>query len=240
MLKTCALLLLLLLGGGESALAERTIVCATSADIPPMEFVDEQGNVAGYGVDLLRAVGRIAGFKAEFKTVKRKAIITGLQDGQYDAICSSALLDEEARKSMDISSPYHIASQVMVVNGDTRIDSTTSMRGLAIGVLSATGTDRLQGARIKIYGDVAKAMEDLYVKRLDGVICDDTVAAYFATVTYQNKLKVTGYLGQGGRVSYGVAVKKGDAEALNLLNQGISTVQAREIDKELRLKWFAR
>lgn len=240
MLRTCALLLLLLLGGGESALAERTIVCATSANLPPMAFVDAEDNIAGFTIDLLRAVGRIAGFKAEFKIVKADTLVEGLQAGQYDAICSTAFLDEEARKSMDISSPFHIANQVLVVNQDTRIDSTTSMRGLSIGVL-AGGTAQPQGARIKVFNDVTKAMEGLYVKKLDGVICDDTVAAYFASVIYQNRLKVTGYLGQRDtRISYGVAVKKGDKEALALLNQGISTVQAREIDKELRMKWFAR
>ena len=239
MLRTCALLLLLLVGS-ESALAERTIVCATSADIPPMEFVDAEGKVAGYAIDLLRAAGRIAGFKAEFKIVKRNGIVAGLQAGEYDAICSSALLDEEAGKSMVISSPYHIARQVLVVNQDSRFSATNTMQGMAIAVPPGAGTALLQGARIKTYGDIAKAMEQLYVNRLDGVICDDTVAAYFATVIYQNKLKVTGYLGQGDRIAYGVAVKKDHKEALDLFNQGISAVQAREVDKELRMKWFAR
>lgn len=240
MLRTCVLLLLLLLGWDESALAERTIVCATSVDIPPMEFVDAEGNAAGYAIDLFRAVGRIAGFKAEFKTVKRDEIVAGLQSGQYDAICSSVLLDEEARKAMDISTPYHLARKVLVVNEATRIHSSTSMQGAIIGVPPGIGAGNLPGARITIYRNIAKAMEDLYVNRLDGVICDNTVAAYFASVTYQNRLKVTGYLGQGDRVSYAVAVKKGDKEVLDLLNRGISTVRARDIDKELRMKWFTR
>lgn len=240
MLRTCALLLLLLLCCGESALAERTIVCAASADMPPMEFLDKDGSIAGYAIDMIRAAGRVAGFKAEFKTVAREALAKGLQEGQYDAICSSAFMGEEVVQALGISAPYHVAKEVLVVNNATAIFSTTSMLGLRIGVLPGTHPERLEGAKIKAYPALAAAMEDLYVSRLDGVVADDAVGTHFATVKYQDKLKVTGYLGERGRIKYSVAVKKGNQEVLALLNQGISGVQARAIDKELQLKWFSR
>lgn len=241
MLRTSVLLLLvLLLCGGKTAMAERTIVCATSADAPPVEFIDKEGNIAGYAIDVLRAAGRIAGFKAEFKKVARESLAAGLQDGQYDALCATAYLGEEARKAMDFTSPYLIAQQVMVVNADTRVNSTTSAQGMYIGVLAGARGDLLPGARIKPYQNLGRAMEDLYVNRLFGVVCDNVVAAYFAKVKYQNKLTVTGYLREGARVEYAVAVKKGNKEALQLLDEGISGVVARDITREFGMKWFTQ
>ena len=241
MLRKCALfLLLLLVCGSVSARAERTVVCATSADVPPLEFVDDEGKIVGYAIDLIRAAGGIAGFKAEFKKVSRDALAAGLQSGQYDAICSSVGLDEESRKAMDVSTPYLLAKQVMLVNSGTTIYSTTPAQTLRVGTLPGIAPARLQGARMTTFNNLAKAMEEVYVKGLDGVVSDEVVGAYFATVKYQGRLMVTGYLGDAGKNAYSVAVKKGNKEILSLVNQGISTVQAREIDKELGMKWFAR
>mgnify|MGYP003623661958 CR=1 FL=1 len=38
---------------------------------------------------------------------------------------------------------------------------------------------------------------------------------------------------------YGVAVRKSDAAALELINKGIEAVKAKCIDKELNKKWIA-
>lgn len=240
MLRTFVLLLVLLFCGGRSALAEQTVVFAVSADLPPMEFLDKNGAVTGFAVDMMRAAGRIAGFKAEFKAVAREGLAAGLQEGQFDAICSSAPIGGEELQGMDLSSSYYVAREVMLVNDATAIYSTTSLAGKRIGVLPATRTEGLVGASIRTYASLATAMEDLYVNRLDGVISDSAVGTYFATVKYQDKLKVTGYLGEGQKVNYGVAVKKGNQPVLALLNQGISGVKARAVDKELQLKWFSR
>ena len=81
-------------------------------------------------------------------------------------------------------------------------------------------------------------MEDLYIKRLDGVVCDEPVAAYFARSKYQHQLKVTDYLGVKEKNKYRIAVRQGDKELLDKINIGISTLKARGVDKELRLKWI--
>jgi polar amino acid transport system substrate-binding protein len=37
---------------------------------------------------------------------------------------------------------------------------------------------------------------------------------------------------------YGVAVKKGNTEVLNLINKGIKAVLEKGIDKQLKAKWL--
>jgi polar amino acid transport system substrate-binding protein len=84
-------------------------------------------------------------------------------------------------------------------------------------------------------------MEDLFNGRIDGVVCDDPVAAQYALqrAEYAAKLKIAAVLETGDEY-YGVAVKKGNKEVLDLINKGIEAVQAKGIDKELRKKWLSQ
>jgi len=84
-------------------------------------------------------------------------------------------------------------------------------------------------------------MEDLFNGRLDGVVCDDPVAAQYALQKpeYAAKLKIAAVLDTGDEF-YGVAVKKGNKEVLDLINKGIKAVQEKGLDKELRAKWIGQ
>ena len=52
-------------------------------------------------------------------------------------------------------------------------------------------------------------------------------------------MKIAAVLDTGDEY-YGIAVKKGNKEVLDLINKGIEAVQAKGIDKELRAKWIGQ
>ena len=85
-------------------------------------------------------------------------------------------------------------------------------------------------------------MEDLFNGRIDGVVCDDPVAASYALQQeqYAAKMKIAFVIETQEKEFYGIAVKKGNKEVLDLLNKGIAAVKAKGIDKQLREKWIGR
>ena len=241
MLKKCIMVLLLVALTGSSAWAEKTIVCATHAQWPPMEFVNDDGKLVGYTIDFMEAVAGVAGFTVVFKSVAWEDMLPGLNEGKYDAICSSASITEERKKEVDFSLPYYVLRQMFVIQADTRMAIIRGKTGLRVGAQKGTTgyalAQTLPQINLKPYDDIADAMEELYVNRLDGVMSDEPVAVYYARTKYQNMLKVTGYPPNSPKERYAVAVKKGNTEVLDLINQGISVVRARGIDRELRIKW---
>jgi polar amino acid transport system substrate-binding protein len=58
--------------------AETTIVFATDATWPPMEFVNDQKQVVGYAIDFMTAAGKEAGFTPVFKNTAWDGIFAGL------------------------------------------------------------------------------------------------------------------------------------------------------------------
>ncbi len=53
-------------------------------------------------------------------------------------------------------------------------------------------------------------------------------------------MKIAAIIETGEAEHYGVAVSKGSAETLALIDKGIKAVKAKGIDKELKKKWMGQ
>ena len=236
---------LMLISGAVWA-QEKTIVFATDATWPPMEFVNQDKQIVGFSIDYMTEAGKLAGFKPEFKAVAWDGIFAGLAGGQYDAICSSVSITEERKKKMDFSEPYFRVRQALVVPKDSTAKSLEDLIGKEVGSqISTTGTfavQKVKGVISKTYDEVGLAIEDLYNGRIAAVVCDDPVAANYALQNekYKGALKIASVIESGDVEYYGIAVNKGNTEILDLVNKGIAAVKAEGYDKELMKKWIGQ
>ncbi len=236
---------LLLCVVSASAAWGRTVVVAQDATWPPMEFLNENKEIVGFAPDFMKAVAAEAGFEVVLKNVAWDGIFAGLDAGQYDAVCSSVTITEERRKAMDFTIPYYKVRQALVVPKTLEAKTLEDMKGKTLGAqIGTTGyftIKKSKGIKAKSYDEIGLAMEDLFNGRLDGVVCDDPVAAQYALqkAEYAAKLKIAAVLDTGDEF-YGIAVKKGDKELLDLLNKGIKAVQEKGIDKTIRARWLGR
>ena len=90
--------------------AVMNIVVATDATWPPMEMVDENKEIVGFDIDLMKAAAEAGGFTVEFQNTAWDGIWAGLAAGEYDAIMSSVTITEERKKTMDF--PFPTSMQV--------------------------------------------------------------------------------------------------------------------------------
>lgn len=244
MLKKTVFVLLSLAVLCNSAWAEKTIVFATDATWPPMEFVNDQKQVVGYAIDFMTAAAKEAGFKPVFKNTAWDGIFAGLAAGKYDAIVSSVSITEDRKKAMDFSEPYFTVRQALIVNKKSTAKSLADLKGQKVGgQIGTTGYFAIkaaEGVEAKSYDEIGLAMEDLNVGRIAAVVCDDPVAANYALIKYKETLKIAAVIKTGDVENYGVPVKKGNKEALELINKGIAAVKAKGLDVELKKKWIGQ
>jgi polar amino acid transport system substrate-binding protein len=227
-----------------SAWAEKTIIFATDATWPPMEFVDANKNIVGYSIDFLTAAGKEVGFKPVFKNTAWDGIFAGLASGRYDSISSSVSITEERQKKMDFSEPYFVVQQALIVKKDSTVKNLADLKGKKVGgQIGTTGYFAIKvakGVEPKSYDEIGLAMEDLNVGRISAVVCDDPVAANYALLKYKDSLKIASVVKTDKPEYYGFPVKKGNTEVLDLINKGIEAVKAKGIDKELKKKWIGQ
>jgi polar amino acid transport system substrate-binding protein len=227
-----------------SAWAEKTIVFATDATWPPMEFIDSNKAIVGYSIDFLQAAAKEVGFKVEFKNTAWDGIFAGLASGRYDSISSSISITEERQKKMDFSAPYFEVQQALIVQKDSKAAGFGDLKGKKVGgQIGTTGYFAIkaaEGVEAKSYDEIGLAMEDLNVGRIDAVVCDDPVAANYALIKYKETLKIAAVIKSDKPEYYGFPVKKGNKEVLDLINKGIAAVKAKGIDQELKKKWIGQ
>jgi polar amino acid transport system substrate-binding protein len=224
-------------GGG------RHIVIATDATWPPMEMVDENKEIVGFDIDVMKAAAEAAGFTVEFKNTAWDGIFAGLASNKYDAVMSSVTITEERKQNMDFSVPYINAGQVLVVRSDTKgVKVLADMKGKAVGAqIGTTGAfeiEKVEGVTLKTYDELGLAIQDLVNARVDGVVADTPIAADYALQNpdYKGTLKIVGE--PFTEELYGVAVRKGNTEVLEAINAGLEKVIGTSTYRKLEDKWL--
>jgi len=222
--------------------APKSIKVATDATWPPMEMVDANKKIVGYDIDFLNAVAKEAGIAVEFKNTAWDGIFAGLDSGQYDAIISPVTITEERKAKYDFTDAYTSIGQILVVpktdkTSKTIADLKGKKVGSQIGTTGAMEVNKVAGVESKTYDEIGLAFADMAAGRISGVVCDEPVAAHFALQKkeYKEKFKIVGkaFTKEG----YGIVVKKGNKELVDLLNKGIKSVKAKKLDTKIHTKW---
>ncbi|MEA3459055.1 MAG: basic amino acid ABC transporter substrate-binding protein, partial [Chloroflexota bacterium] len=201
------------------------ITVATDATWPPAEMIDEETKeIIGFDIDLVNAIGQEAGLEVEFKNVAWDGIFVGLEAGEYDAICSSVTILPEREEKYGFSEPYFNAGQLVVVRIETtdiksHEDLSGKTAGAQIGTTGAFEVEKVEGATLKEYDTIDLAFMDLLEGRIDAAVADSPVS-YGFVAKYPGKLKTVGepFTDEW----YGILVKKGNVELLDLINKGLA------------------
>ena len=244
---TGLVLVSLLLGAVSCVKKEPTkITIATDATWPPMEMVDTNKDIVGFDIDLMNAAAKAGGFMVEFKNTAWDGIFAGLDNGKYDAVMSSVTITDERKKTMDFSLPYINAGQILVVKSEVNgVTTLSDLKGKTVGAqIGTTGAfeiDKVKEAskiKEKTYDEIGLAIADLANGRIDAVVCDTPVAAQYALQNdqYKSKLKIVGQ--PFTEEYYGVAVKKGNAKVLDVINAGLKKVLDAGANKAIQDKWL--
>jgi len=209
----------------------KTIVFASDATYPPMQYMNEQKEIAGFEVDVIKAAAEKGGFKAEFKNVAWDGIFAGLAAGKYDAISSSVSITEERKASMDFSDPIMPIEQMLVVAKDSKAADLAALKGKSLGAQIGTTSylvikDEKGFKAIKTYDEVGLAMEDLVKGSIQAVVADSPVAVEYTTKKHADKIKIAGVLKSDKVENVGIAVKKGNKEVIDLINKGLAAIKA--------------
>lgn len=108
-------------------------VVSINANIEPVKFIDENGEISGVSPDLLRAAGRVLGVEAVMQEGTFDAMIPGLQAKRFDVIASIA--DFVERQTYVDFIDYMRNGTAIIANTKVAKDTVTvdDLCGLSIG-----------------------------------------------------------------------------------------------------------
>ena len=228
------------------AMAQTKLTFGSDATFPPMEFLDANKKLVGFDIELIQAVAKAGGFEAVVKNTAWDGIFAGLAAGDYDGVLSAVTITNERKATMDFSTPYVNAGQVIVVSKKTPSLTTLAMFkgkkvGVQIGTTGAIEVAKDKTITMKSYDEAGLAVEDLFIGRVDAVVIDSPTAASY--VLQNDKYKGALMISSPKPFTeehYGIAVKKGNTKALDLINKGLAIVLKDGTVDKLAKKWLSK
>ncbi|PID78460.1 MAG: basic amino acid ABC transporter substrate-binding protein [Gammaproteobacteria bacterium] len=212
------------------------IKIGTNPDYPPFESVDDKGNIVGFDIDLVNAIAKELGVKANFVTMSFDSIITAVKNGQVDIGASSFSVNEERKMSIDFSIPYISTAQVILVKKDFDIKSLDDLNGLIVAV--QMGTTCVEAAK-GIKGVEVKAVDDNNVSTM--MLKNGSVSAVVMDIAIANELasKHDFKVFEQALTSEDTAIviKKGSSELKAAIDKAIKKFKADGTFEDLKKKW---
>ncbi|WP_442938554.1 transporter substrate-binding domain-containing protein [Nostoc sp.] len=139
---------------------------ATDPTFVPFEIEKASGDLEGFDIDLMNAIGKVAGFSVQFESLPFDGTISTLQAKRVDAAISGITITPERLKTIAFSRPYFKAGLAIAVREDNQnIQDFNSLKGKKIAVqIGSTGADfakTIPNAKISTFNSGPEFFQDL-------------------------------------------------------------------------------
>ena len=219
-----------------------TLRIAVEGTYPPFNF-KEKGELAGFEVELAKALASKMGVKAEFSTSEWSAMLAGLQANKYDVVMNQVGITEKRKEVFDFSALYTVSSPQLIVrkNEKREFKSLTDLKGKKLGLGQGTNFGDLAksvgGIDIKTYPGSAEYLQDLALGRIDAALNDSLLIPY---IVKQTRLPLKAGAPVGELERSGIPFAKGNPEFKAAIDQALADMKADGSFAKISVKWFGR
>jgi lysine-arginine-ornithine-binding protein len=260
-----AILAIAALAGGASAQMKKVRV-ATEGAYPPFNFIDSDGKLQGFDVDIANALCAAAKLDCELVVQDWDGMIPGLLAKKFDTIIASMSITEERKQKVNFTDKYYntpakfvqkkgagfkivLDSSVESVADTSKIKlNVEGLRGKTVAVQRATIHENFLsdnfGAAIEIksYATQDEANADLAAGRVDLGLADSVALDEGFLKTDAGKdFEFTGPGFNDPKWfgdGAGIAVRKGEDELREALNKALKQILADGTYKKINAKYF--
>ena len=217
------------------------ITFGTNAEFPPFEYVTSEGVIDQYdGIDMAiaKSIAEQNDMTVVVENMEFDSLLVALQNGQIDAVIAGMTATDERRETVDFSTPYYTATQVMIVKEDSDIASAADMADKKICVVQGyTGEVCVNdmGYPYEAFKKGTEAVMELVNGKCDVVVIDSATAQKY--VSDNEGLKIVEDASAFESEEYAIAVQKGDTELLDKINKSIEAMLADGTVNELAVKY---
>jgi polar amino acid transport system substrate-binding protein len=220
----------------STIVSKKELVVGLEATYKPFEYTDTAGNIVGFDVDFMGLVEKKIestyniDLTLTFKDLAFDGLITSVQSGQIDVICSAMTITEEREKSVSFSDPYFDSKSVVVVKTSSSIASMDDLKAAKVGAqlgteqasyITADGWNSSNMVVTKV-SDLSLALES---GQIDALVLDQAVAQ--SLIAAYRDMTILDSIDFEDAGSFGVALSKTNtSELLSLINTVIADSKA--------------
>lgn len=219
---------------------------ATEGAYPPFNYVDADGTLKGFDVEIAQALCDQMKAKCTLITNDWDGMIPGLQANKFDAVIASMSVTEDRLKQVDFSNKYYSTPLAIAVPKDSTIANVSleSFAGKTIGAQGGTtqsiyAEDFLApaGAEVRLYPTADEANADLKTGRLDAMISDKFPVVDWLKTEAGDCCRLLGDV-PGTELETGIALRKGTDDLKEQFNKAIDDIRENGTYAKIMQKYF--
>lgn len=202
---------------------------ATDITFKPFEFENEDGEMVGIDLDLLKAIAEDQGFEYELQVVGFNAAVMAMETGAADAVIAGMSITPEREELYDFSDPYFESGVGCAVSVDSDATDYSDFAGLQVAAKTGTEGCKFAESIAEEYGFTV-AQFDTSAMMYQDVLAGNSVACFedYPVMGYEIsqglELKLLDKLESSN--NYGIAVMKGEnAEFIEMVNAGLKNLK---------------
>jgi len=220
------------------------LTVAIDATFIPMSFVNDQDQLTGFEVDLIKAVIIEAGYEFELVNVEWGGLFGGLISKKFDLLISSITILEERKERMAFSIPYLQSGVALLARKDLKdVNSLEDLRehkgivGAQMNTTSYFYLEKFSEIEKKGYDKFAHAVLDLTNGGIIAVLGDTAQINYFHKENKElnEKTKIVGQ--RLTSEDYGIVFRKDSRELISTINKALTRLLKNGTIDKLHEKW---
>jgi len=167
-----------------------TLVMSTNPTLPPMQFVNQKGELQGMRIELGTELAKRLCLKPEYVRIEFSAMIPGLQGGRWDVINTGIFFTDERAKIMQMIPYENQAISISAPVGNPQgVKTADDLAGKTVGVEIGGFEERkikeldgdlrkkgLAPMTIRTFDNFATAYQALRAGQVQAVVSIDSVA----------------------------------------------------------------
>ena len=217
-----------------AALAQDTVRLGTEGAYPPYNYLDDNGEVAGFEIDLGNELCARAELTCEWVTNDWDSIIPNLTSGNYDVIIAGMSITEERDAVIDFTQAYTQPDpSSFVAMGD--VDLSSAVIAAQTGTIQASEVASMEGATLVEFATPEETIAAVRNGEADAVLADKA----FLVPIVENEADMS-FVGEdvllGGGI--GMGLRESDDELTQKFDDAIQSMKDDGSLNELITKWL--
>jgi polar amino acid transport system substrate-binding protein len=211
----------------------------------PFEMTNQKGEIIGFDVDMAKGIAKAMGVKLELVNTAWDGIIPGLLTKKYDMIMSGMTITQERNLKVNFALPYIVIGQTILIKKELANDvqfyrdlnNKKYKVGSKLGTTGEKATKRMIPECSYVSFDTeAEGITDLVNGKIDAFVYD----LPYMEIAYKQKSE--------GKLVYlnkpftfeplGWAVRRGDFDFINWLNNYMIQVKSDGTYEKIYAKWI--
>jgi len=219
------------------------ILAGAEENYPPYSMIDPQGKPVGFSIELLNAALNVMDHQVRYQVGEWEQVKKALEKGEIQVLPLVGRTPER-EEQFDFTFPYlKMHGTILYRKGGIVPASYEDLKDLRVGVMKGDNAEEFLfnlsvPVEIVSSSSFRESLELLSEGTLDAVVIQRVLGLELIKELQLDNVEPVPTFLEDYNQSFCFAVKKGDAELLKILNEGLATVISNGTFQRLQERWF--